>query len=279
MGADVFFNIGKTHKVCEDYAVCGLTPDEKHPYAIVSDGCSSSKNTDIGSRIICKSLESMFHFYNANPHVPGQLLPLENALIYMQVKAEEILDSFKGIIDGQALDCTSLAIHRYDQEFHVIAAGDGVIAAKRHDGTLEIKVIEFAGNAPIYMGYVLNPERLEMLKKMYDCTKRIYTHINGKPADVMVSNEIAEYFVYPISEYQMVAVMTDGVLSFRQLTDSLTSRTSEAVPVTEIVHNLMDFKGLVGEFVHRRCSKFLSECIGKNRFHTDDFAIGVVTAQ
>lgn len=278
MGADVFFNIGKTHKVCEDYAICGLTPDEKHPYAIVSDGCSSSKNTDIGSRIICKSLESIFHLFTQNPTMPGQNLPLDNALLYMQMRAEEILESFKGIVDPSALDCTSLAVHRFDTEFHVIAAGDGVIAAKKYDGTLEIKIIEFAGNAPIYMGYMLDADRLALLKQMYDCTKRIYHHVNGKAVDVTISDEIAEYFVYPISEYEMVGVMTDGVLSFRQISDSPTSRTSDSVHVAEIVQSLMDFKGLAGEFVHRRCSRFLLDCIGKNRFHTDDIAIGVVTA-
>ncbi len=49
METNSFYQIGKEHKVCEDYASCGIEP---FPYAILSDGCSTGKNTDIGSRIL-----------------------------------------------------------------------------------------------------------------------------------------------------------------------------------------------------------------------------------
>jgi len=48
MIADHHFCIGKTHKVCEDYATSGITEDGV-TYAIASDGCSSSKDTDFGA--------------------------------------------------------------------------------------------------------------------------------------------------------------------------------------------------------------------------------------
>ena len=41
---------GKTHKICEDYIISGYNPA---PYIILSDGCSSSKNTDVGARVLC----------------------------------------------------------------------------------------------------------------------------------------------------------------------------------------------------------------------------------
>ena len=49
--ADAHFSIGKTHRVCEDYARAGLLPDGR-AFAIVSDGCSSSPDTDFGSRLM-----------------------------------------------------------------------------------------------------------------------------------------------------------------------------------------------------------------------------------
>ena len=46
MTSDSFFAIGKAHTVCEDYARDGKIPDTERVFAIVSDGCSSSPDTD-----------------------------------------------------------------------------------------------------------------------------------------------------------------------------------------------------------------------------------------
>ena len=54
---DAFFSIGKTHMVCQDYARSGTTR-AGHPYAIVCDGCSSSPDTDLGSRFLAMSFAS-----------------------------------------------------------------------------------------------------------------------------------------------------------------------------------------------------------------------------
>src|SRR5215203_2249321 len=50
MNTDCFFNIGATHSVCQDYVVAS-------PYLILSDGCSSSPDTDIGARLLVKAAE------------------------------------------------------------------------------------------------------------------------------------------------------------------------------------------------------------------------------
>lgn len=49
---DAFFTIGKTHTVCQDYAHAGFIPGTDQAYAIVSDGCSGSPDTDFGSRFM-----------------------------------------------------------------------------------------------------------------------------------------------------------------------------------------------------------------------------------
>ena len=51
MKIDSAFQIGKTHDICEDFALTG-TKNSIVPYTIVSDGCSSSPLTDVGSRIL-----------------------------------------------------------------------------------------------------------------------------------------------------------------------------------------------------------------------------------
>ena len=63
MHADSFFAIGSTHKINQDYAWGGMPNTHWSEYsmsapraiAIVSDGCSSSKDTDFGSRLLAQS--------------------------------------------------------------------------------------------------------------------------------------------------------------------------------------------------------------------------------
>ena len=53
---DHLFWAGDSHKVNQDYCLSG-SKSGLH-YAIVSDGCSSSPDTDFGSRILAKAAEN-----------------------------------------------------------------------------------------------------------------------------------------------------------------------------------------------------------------------------
>ena len=61
INVDHYMTIGSSHQVCEDYIISGTEP---FPYIILSDGCSSSKDTDIGARILAqcaKNYLTTFH--------------------------------------------------------------------------------------------------------------------------------------------------------------------------------------------------------------------------
>ena len=56
MNADAYFTIGKEHVqkdpfVCQDYAAV-VGPGR----VVLSDGCSSSRHTDFGARLLCDGL-------------------------------------------------------------------------------------------------------------------------------------------------------------------------------------------------------------------------------
>ena len=62
MNADSVFNIGATHAVCQDYVIArsGETTfgsPNAGPYIILSDGCSSSPDTDMGARLLVKAMD------------------------------------------------------------------------------------------------------------------------------------------------------------------------------------------------------------------------------
>ena len=68
MNADSAFRMGSTHAVCQDYAVASAWTAAAHtdgaappprPYIILSDGCSSTPDTDVGARLLVKAAEPL----------------------------------------------------------------------------------------------------------------------------------------------------------------------------------------------------------------------------
>jgi len=69
MNSDSQYLIGHSHHVCEDYALSGFY-NGLH-YAIVADGCSASKDVDIGARVLAKSAEGVIrsvYEHHYQPH-------------------------------------------------------------------------------------------------------------------------------------------------------------------------------------------------------------------
>ena len=54
MNIDSFTKTGHSHTLFEDAVITGTSP---FPFIIVSDGCSSSKNTHLGSHLLSRSAE------------------------------------------------------------------------------------------------------------------------------------------------------------------------------------------------------------------------------
>jgi hypothetical protein len=276
MNTDSFFSIGRSHQVCQDYALSGMT--NNLPYVIVSDGCSSSKDTDFGSRILSKCLEGCI----LEPYEDDSLVKLKNTgfdLCRAYTKSLCVLDNFHELTDN-CLDATLLLAKQTGKEIQVFATGDGVIAAKHKNGTIVVKVIEFEDNAPVYLSYKYNPKRKEQLHKMYDCTKTITTHFIGKEPSFIQeisTNEEMEIFVFPMAEYTHVSIMTDGILSFQKIIEDNTSRSTESVSIENLIPDLMAYKGEAGSFVQRRTQKFMKSCSENKMYHDDDFSIGTIS--
>lgn len=66
METNSFYQIGRDHKVCEDYAICGMEP---FPYTILSDGCSTGKHTDVGSRILVSMTKKNIALFNPDNYI------------------------------------------------------------------------------------------------------------------------------------------------------------------------------------------------------------------
>jgi len=264
MHSDAFFAMGKTHTVCQDYARAGKTSTGR-TYAIVSDGCSSSPDTDFGSRFLVTAAVQVLE---------QQEVPDPHSIIW---RARE---PAVGFVPLRCLDATLLMAYELDNgDVQVDAYGDGVIVGVRHNGDVEVWEID-QGGFPGYLSYGLDMNRLRSyLQEGYG--KRVVRHyLNGEllktyESQISISstktpriegfNLECECWFQP-EVHKMVLLLSDGVLSFSN------HETGNPVPLDEVLPQALNIKVPKGEFLLRAHRWFLTkECPKRSWQHSDDF--------
>lgn len=268
MNSDSAFYIGKTHAVCQDYAAHGISKTGM-PFAVISDGCSSSPDTDFGSRFLVKSCANLF------TNISGYYNSL-HVLIEADAHAQDTR------LPDNATDATLLTVQKLDEEVYSIScAGDGVIAKIKKDGQIDITQIEYSSGAPFYLSYQLSPERTELFKQKFGL-KRIIKHyslVKGEVVDLAIEEDEdgSIYFSEEkIRDYSVLVVMSDGVLSFMETLKTDTSKVSVPVPPEKVFKEILAFKNYNGVFVQRRLQRFRKDCEERSWFSTDDVSVGAI---
>jgi hypothetical protein len=282
MHSDCYFKIGRTHKVCEDYARAKTLPhsylDDVRPYAVVSDGCSGSEDTDLGARLMALSVEDTLRHTDA----------LEEGRILSRLK--RIRPPY---LPDTCLDTTVLAVYPIEPDvLDIFVVGDGVVCLKTKEGALRTFVIEALPGesgkvAPFYLSYnnQFNYQRLEHFLKQGYNKRKISEYLNGKLVtereQEIVPQDPTHRFLtrnwrlfVKIEEVEMAAVFSDGVQSFKQ---EVRPKFFEPVPVHDVLEQVMAIKISKGEFVVRRCQKFFNKFCVKNQWvHDDDFSMAAI---
>lgn len=175
MHTDSAFFTGKTHAVCQDY----VRTNDAGPYLILCDGCSDSKDTDTGARLLALAAERTIKVNGGlfNPEVAIGMARsssdacglhpncLDATLLLAKVGPYEI-----GVPAGVS--------YIVKEAISVTMIGDGVIAAKRKDGSLRIHWTEFKSGYPYYLNYTIDESRNIEWKKTIgvDDRKSIIRH-------------------------------------------------------------------------------------------------------
>lgn len=254
MHSDSYFYIGKAHNVCQDYAINGL--NDEQPFGIISDGCSSSPHTDIGSRLIACS------FANELPFTKHT-----NDLTELVIKAASIASSSANILGLPqcCIDATLLGCFLSGNRIRTFAAGDGIIATKSGNELVAWK-IEYESSAPEYPNYRINPARLEKFNTEFSPAKKVTKWISDGKAGKLISNCIAFEFIYHMvhNDVDVVAVMSDGINTFGD------------IQWYDVVSELMNFKSTKGKFVQRRMKRFIKNCQKNGIVPFDDVSMAAI---
>lgn len=256
------FEIGKSHKVCEDYAYSKII-DDRQCCALISDGCSSSDHTDIGARILVHQAISRF---NGNLWFDNEF---DRLIAYANSSREGLR------LRKESLDVTLLGIFVEGSLIRVFGIGDGFIVFKYGNDKMRVTELEpFSINGndyPMYLSYRLDEFRINRLIVSDNCVFPRYTE--KVDCEIRESGDICGYVFKRSYENNLsidfVAVFSDGVSTF-------SDGDGNQIPTNEIINELMLFKGTRGPFVERRMNGFRKKCKREGWTHYDDFSMAVV---
>lgn len=271
MHTDSCFLTGKSHQVCQDYALSGTKKDV--PYAIVADGCSSSPNTDIGARLVSHALTQKLPISDKLRH--REITPDIIQVIETARNATSLLGLPIECLDSTLLHCEfiwsklnsapcdSPRMSENCEYLSCMVIGDGIIAARLRSGGIEAWRIECKNNSPEYLSYMLDDNRHARFISQFGVDKTVIRRAVDKSLHEMPKADFA-YRIWFSDAYDIVALMSDGIATF------------DGMDWGEVVDNLMDFKNVTGSFVQRRMKRFVKECQEKGIHHYDDVAMAAI---
>jgi hypothetical protein len=248
MNADATINIGSTHSLCQDYVIA------RDGYVILSDGCSSSPDTDIGARLLAKALD--------------QRLKKTGGIEELHKDAARTALSWANMIGlpPESVDATLMSIHVTGDDLIIACSGDGVIMVESKAGVLDVYAISSPSGYPFYPSYVHQPDRLAELVHNDRCTKTIK---NFRSTNVTTSDSLTITFRLNAADYKYAAVASDGMTSFY-------SKDVGPLSLPDVLKEFWPFKNSHGAFVARRMKRFKKDTQPKGWQHADDLAIGVI---
>ena len=263
INADSAFVMGDSHRVCQDYACHGIVNipgGNSVAYAAVCDGCSSSEDTDIGSRLLALSFVQTLPYFWSDEEING-----ESFLRAMVLSAHTIVSSLKA--PPECLDSTLMGVATDGDKLLVMVQGDGFVDVAE-DGLHGLDVLEYDSGAPFYANYLTSAIRKEQYEQEFPGVLQISSSVTGG-IEVKTSKSCVSVpsllVVRNIYRDTVISLMSDGAASF-------VSAEREAVPAANIVEELTSYRNFHGEFVRRRFNKALKGW-GKNGFtHFDDLS-------
>lgn len=285
MNADSAFVIGATHTVCQDYVVCGngstgqqvanTQPVPATPYVVLSDGCSSSPDTDIGARLLVKAAETVFLDTSG---------PSADELVKLHRESARRALAWAALagLRPQAVDATLLTLHLKGDELIAGCSGDGVIVLQSLAGGLDVYAISYPSGYPLYPGYAHQPARLRAVEERGGFSKEVKHFSCASFEDPVLLRETSssasptEVLAVRASDYRLAVVLSDGISSFCTTRQTNTSKRVEPIRLEEIIKELVSFKSLRGSFVLRRVNRVLKEYMAKGWRHMDDLAVGAL---
>ena len=279
---DCAFAIGTTHHVCEDYARCS---DEA---VVLCDGCSSSKDTDIGARLLATTTLSLSNFIPTYPTLSVEFF----------CHVVQIASTIEIQLEVGAIDATVLVARVFENELAVPVLGAPVVVPAIQTGTMGdgFIVARYCDENVFRIFKISYPDEYPLYPSIYANNERHRAYANaGHGKSELITCQLAngEYsreenlregwydfgdmgvfqHTFNAPEFDLVLLFSDGLDHFYELIETDTSRSRQDVPWQDVLKLFLDIKNTTPGFLKRRFNKFLKDCKKRNWFNADDISV------
>jgi hypothetical protein len=271
---DSYYEIGSNHIVCEDYARTGKfsIEDKDYHYAIVSDGCSSSKDTDVGSRLLTLLAHNALVY--AYLHESTTEYRSKSFKEQMKIAIQNCSTMFSASITPLMFDATLVIAVTDGLKTEVYMYGDGVIILRTAEGISHTFTMEYLSNAPYYISYeALSKSRNADYQRQFKGMEKFFKSIHHKDKSEHSCNSIPTEDTYRwidnvAMKLQSISVFSDGVHTF--------TKDREKLDLYNVCNEFTNFKNVTGDFVSRRLLAYKRQCLKDNIKHDDDISIATL---
>jgi hypothetical protein len=276
METDSYYEIGSSHRICQDY--CFSTQEDKIAYAILSDGCSSSKDSTIGACLLPILAKNIILYLKDRMVIDSSsyISTFSNILTNKLSNMLNLLDISSNVFDATLLIC----IIEKDS-FICFGWGDGFFISKNKDDHILIKNISYYDEAPYYPSYDVDLSRRLTYQAMYadkgfiqrftTCLDKSgnylfsnNTEINNCMSPILIANGEKE-------DIKSITICSDGIKTYYHK-DSNEKKIDESF----IIPKMLDYKNTIGEFVNRRMLRLKKEMHENNIMHSDDISCSTI---
>lgn len=278
---DEHFVIGKQHalsgKPCQDYALTTL--QGTLAAAIVSDGCSTGGATDVGARLLAYAgIRAIKTQRDGARDVFDGDAPQRIEAEQLRVTQRAASTLGLGDKDILATSCYAYLAHSSGGRAHL--AGDGVIAMRFTDGTMQLSRFTWSNNIPCYPVYAKDgyaafieahtanvPQGVFVEERWACAASGAYTLLGEREfalAEGIAGTDLIVEERVVAEKLDALAVFTDGVSQ------------CEGLDWKDVVRELLSFKTTRGDFAKRRMNRFLKEREKLGQYPADDIAYAVI---
>ena len=228
----------------QDYSLTGTVDDSS--YLLISDGCSSGRHTDLGSRFITLSARELVCQAPFNPLLfKAELLEILSTKKHMLTPDDWLATLGVAVIRGEYLQ--------------VAFMGDGHIIIKYTNGNIRLVSLEYTQNRPYYLAYDMfnytipdSDNHFVIHNRLLDSYGDIITE------DTQLYAENKPYTdVFPLTDANFLAISTDGL-------------GTSSMGVEKMAMEVCAIKSATGCFMKRRMGWIMRD---STRNVMDDFTV------
>lgn len=287
---DHYFCIGHDHlmtgKPCQDYAFSGVSG--RVAVAVVSDGCSTGGETDVGARVVARSTTSVILKSRLVIEQPDWQIVPTDLHMRQQIHFATARETLGLRTNDLVATCLTVILTPYAGV--VCVQGDGVAAVVYTDGTMEVHQFDWKGKgangmevgAPFYPSYG-QEGAVQFLREFHGGNILVerpihqvwHVSANGEFQQqepiAHVFRDVMDGVAIPIDREKFiggnircVAVFSDGVMQV------------DGVDWKDAVLCFLAFKQMAGQFVTRRMMRQVKIWQKTGKGPLDDLACAAV---